>query len=121
MQDLPFSLLFHPSLVERPDLVLLVAGGFAVVASLALSTRLLRSSVRLRSWPGFAAAALWALAAWWEASLVGKGHNIRADLVLLHPVLDLVSVLALIGVAWPLSRRTTGEDVVATPAGTSVP
>jgi hypothetical protein len=116
------DLLFHPSLVARPDLVLGVAGCFAAVAVLALLTRLHRSPVRLRAWPCFAAAALWVLLAWWEAGLVGKGYNIRVDLILLHPLLTLLSAMALIAVAWPLSRnvRPAGDDAVTPGAGTPV-
>ncbi len=59
MRDFPLSLLFHPSLVERPDLVLL------------------------------------------------------------HPLLSLMSVSALIGVAWPLRRgtRIAGDDLAVPSAG----
>jgi hypothetical protein len=110
VHDLLESLLFHPSLAERPDLAFMLAGGFAAVAALALLGRILRTPIRLRSWPGFAAALLWALYAWWEAELQGKGYNIRVDLLFIHPFLTLMSMLAVAGVAWPLRRRAGRAD-----------
>ncbi|MDI6099536.1 hypothetical protein QLQ12_13110 [Actinoplanes sp. NEAU-A12] len=98
-------LLLHPSLAERPDLIFGLAGGFTAVAALILLGRTLETSIRPRWWPCAAVAPLWALYALWEASLQGKGYNIRVDLLLIHPVLTLLSVLAVIGVAWPSARR----------------
>ena len=105
MQNVLVDVLIHPSLAERPGLVLVVAGGFAAVAVLAVLGRALRSSVRLPWWPCLGVALLWALYAWWEAELQGKGYDIRVDLLVLHPALTLLSVLALVSVAWPLCRR----------------
>ncbi|RSM73174.1 hypothetical protein DMB66_03875 [Actinoplanes sp. ATCC 53533] len=110
--DLLGYLLFHPSLAERPDLAFTLAGGFAAVGVLALLGRILRMPVRLRSWPCFAAALLWSLYALWEAELQGKGYNIRADLLLIHPFLTIMSILAVAVVAWPLRRRADGDAVV---------
>jgi hypothetical protein len=112
-------LMFHPSLVERPDLIFMLAGGFAAVAALALLGRIRRTPIALRSWPCFAAALLWALYAIWEAALQGKGYNIRVDLLLIHPLLTLVSLLAVVSVAWPPScrpaSRADGDAVVMVP------
>ncbi|MEU4425673.1 hypothetical protein AB0F81_34050 [Actinoplanes sp. NPDC024001] len=110
MQNLFSYLLLHPSLVERPERVLMIAVGFAAAGLIVL---LGRRRFRLRSWPCFAVAVLWALSAWWEAELRGKGYNIRVDLILLHPALTVLSLLAVAGVAWP---RAASAHMVKTAA-----
>lgn len=111
MQDVLGDLLLHPSLAGRPGLVFMLAGGFAAVAVLALLGRRLRRPMRLRSWPCFAVALLWALYALWEAQLQGKGYDIRVDLLLIHPVLTLLSIPAVVSVAWPPAAAPAGPTL----------
>src|SRR6266542_5415109 len=81
--------------VWRPDRIGAVAGAFLI---LALATAVLgRSNPRFRSWPLFAAAALWALYAPYESWAHRKGWNIRVDLLLFYPILLAVSIAALAG------------------------
>ncbi|BEL06470.1 hypothetical protein Q0Z83_046610 [Actinoplanes sichuanensis] len=109
MGDLVEFLMIHPSLVERPDLVFLVAGAFAAVGILALVSRRRHRPILSRSWPCFVVAALWVLYALWEAELTGKGYDMRVDLILIHPFITLVSVAALVSVLWR-PRRSAVDD-----------
>jgi hypothetical protein len=109
VQDLLVRVLTHPSLAERPDLVLAVAGGFALVGALALVARRRGARILSRPWPGFAAAVLWALYALWEAEMRGKGFDMRVDLLLIHPFLTIASVLALASAAWPAWRPESAK------------
>lgn len=113
MGELVAFLMIHPSLVERPDRVLIVAGAFAAVGVLAFVSRTRRLPIASRSWPCFAVAGLWVLYALWEADLKGKGFNIRVDLLLLHPFLTLLSISALVSVLWRPRVRTLATSAEA--------
>ena len=91
--------------VWRPDRIALVAGAFLILAVAAAV--LGRFNHRFRSWPLFAAAALWALYAPYEGLARKKGWNIRVDLLLFYPVLLAVSIAALVG-SYRWKRRPGG-------------
>lgn len=116
-------MLFHPYLVERPEFALMVAGGFAAVAALTFLDRRRRTPITSRSWPCLAVAVAWALYAGWEAALQGKGDNIRVDLLLIHPLLTLLSALALVSVLRRARRPAArpDDDPVVPVAGPSKP
>ncbi|MFG3684168.1 hypothetical protein ACGF5H_29130 [Micromonospora chalcea] len=105
-------LIFHPSLVERPGRILLIAAALAVPGLLALLARLLGER-QMRVWPCLVLSCLWALYALYEAAMQGKGYNIRVELLLIHPALTLLSVLALSATAIPRPRAAA----VVGPAG----
>jgi hypothetical protein len=109
LQDLLISLLIHPSLAERPDLVLVVAGVFVAVGALALLGRIRRTPIQLRPWPCFAVAVPWVLYALWEAEMQGKGYDMRVDLLLLHPFITIASALALVSTVWRPRRPENAE------------
>jgi len=115
--DLIFFLIFHPSLAERPGRILLVAAMFAIPAPLAFAARLRGAGRRRYVWPCLVMSCLWALYALYEAGMQGKGYNIRVDLVLIHPFLTLLSVLALIAIAIPRPRAEAGVG----PDGGAIP
>ena len=81
--------------VWRPDRIAAVAGAFLILAVAAAA--LGRFNPRIRSWPLFAAAALWALYAPYVSWAHRKGWNIRVDLLLFYPILLAASIAALMG------------------------
>ncbi|GAA1647308.1 hypothetical protein [Actinoplanes couchii] len=99
-------LIIHPGLLERPDRMLMLAAGFAVTGIVLFFLRQIPPLARLRAWPCFVMAVVWVLFAKMEAGLVGQGYNIRLDMIIFHPVLTLLSVLALVGAVWPASRAS---------------
>ncbi|MEU7906291.1 hypothetical protein [Actinoplanes sp. NPDC049118] len=106
-------------LVERPGRILLIAAVLAIPGLLVFAARLVGAGRRLRIWPCLVVSCLWALYAPYEASLQGKGFNIRADLVLIHPGLTLCSVLALTFTVIPRPRAGVGPAGGAMLGGSS--
>lgn len=80
--------------VWHPGRVAVVAGAF-LLAFIACAV-LERINRRFRSWPLFAAAALWGLYALWEWLALEKRWNIRVDLFLIYPLLLVASITALV-------------------------
>ncbi|MET8833564.1 hypothetical protein ABZV78_06580 [Micromonospora sp. NPDC004540] len=113
------DLLIHPSLVERPGRILLLAAVLAIPGLLVFVARRLGAVRQLRVWPCLVMSCLWAVYALYEATLQGKGYNIRVELLLIHPALTLLSVLALIATAIPRPRASAGPAGGAMLGGSS--
>lgn len=63
---------------------------------------------RIRLWPLMLPLGTWTLYGVWERSLVGKGYNIRVDLLMIYPVLVVSTVVGL--VLWIRNFRKPAED-----------
>jgi hypothetical protein len=96
-------------LVERPDRILPFAAVFAILGLFVFVGWLFGARPWLRVWPSLAMSCVWALYAQYEASMQGGGYNIRVDLLLIHPLLILLSVLAFIFTAIPRRRAGAGS------------
>ncbi len=98
--------LFKPiqPFVMHPERIAAVAGILFIGFFVLLSTR------RFRSWPILVPAFVWSLFVPWEAYCNAQKYNIRADLVLLYPVLVVVTVW---GVAAAFRRRKEERTMAA--------